>query len=150
MKTIVLFALSLLSFSGFSQDSLRIDILHSLDSLIGERVGDGLCGRVGLELERIHGFTYSKVVKKVKKVKPGDYIEFRRVRWVDRVGTKGTAMDHVAVVYKVISRGRFFIVDQNSDGAKQTETKVDLYEFDMSWVTSGTLTFYSPVVLKKK
>jgi hypothetical protein len=82
-------------------------------------------------------FDYGKIVDPKKDtILAGDIIQFEKVK-----SSNGISFPHhTAIVYKVISSGKYLIAHQNFNYIR----KVGTLELDLSLVTKGSIKFYRP------
>ena len=82
-------------------------------------------------------FNFGKIVDPKKDtILAGDIIQFEKVKLSN--GT--TFPHHTAIVYKVISSGKYLIAHQNFNNIR----KVGTLELDLSLVTKGSIQFFRP------
>lgn len=82
-------------------------------------------------------FDFGKIVNPKKDtILEGDIIQFEKVKL-----SNGTSFPHhTAIVYKVLSSGKYLIAHQNFNNTK----KVSTLELDLSLLTKGSITFFRP------
>ena len=82
-------------------------------------------------------FDYGKIVDPKKDtILAGDIIQFEKVK-----SSNGISFPHhTAIVYKVISSGKYLIAHQNFNNIR----KVGTLELDLSFVTKGSIKFFRP------
>jgi len=131
---------------------LNKQVIEYVNSVIGKKIDRGECWdlanqaltRIGADWDR--QFKFGKPVDpKTETIYPGDMIHFKNVRtkWV--VGNTtytGSADEHTAIVYQVISAGVYKVAEQNTSYSGKT---VGIGDFDLSHVVKGKVDFYRPV-----
>lgn len=151
MKLLV--AILLLSYTSFSQDSipeLNGKIISFVKKNIGKKVGRGECWdlvQIPLNENKAnwdgeYGFG-GKVNYKKDQIFPGDIIQFEKVEIKIKDGNKTYTYSyyhHTAVVYEVLSKGKYKIAEQNTDKGK----KVTIDELDLNFMTKGKVQFFRP------
>jgi hypothetical protein len=146
------FAIAILPVSA--QDRLpemNQKVVKYVKSVLGKQVDRGECWDLANQaLTRNNAnwdfeYKYGKPVDPKKdEIFPGDIIQFKNVKVTYTVGnttTKETMAHHTAIVYRVISKGKYELAHQNTGFSGR---KVGLSILDLSTVTKGKMYFYRP------
>ena len=151
MKLLIIILGILLALS--CQAQLDVNILLSADSLLGKKVGDGWCRDFIQEVLNQNGARIS-IDHRVDSVQAGDVItlfDCMGKTFYDPV-THNFYLDytgnHIAMIYKVLGKGKYLIMDQNSDGGKRKNTKVIVTDLDLNEIVTGTVMFFRPYKTK--
>jgi hypothetical protein len=131
---------------------LNQKILKYVEQVMGKKVDRGECWDLAYQaLTQNHAkwdgkFVYGKEVNPAKdEIFPGDIIQFYRVKIKYKSGSTITTEvmeQHTAIVFKVISKGKFQLAHQNTDFSGK---KVGLSELNIEHVVKGKMKFYRPV-----
>jgi hypothetical protein len=131
---------------------LNKKIVSYVKSVIGIQVDRGECWDLANEAltknnARWDGeYKYGELLDlKKDEVFPGDIIQFKNVKVTYTVGNaiyKETMAHHTAIVYRVISKGKYELAHQNTGFSGR---KVGLSTLDLSTVIKGKMYFYRPV-----
>ena len=121
-------------------------IVSFCEKNVGKKVGNGECWDLAKESLNYAGATwappyeYGKTLLKGDVVLPGDVIQFEKVKIVYPDKSWKELPHHTAIVYKVISPGKYIIAEQNSNNKKF----VVLTEIDLNYVKRGSFTISHP------
>lgn len=148
------FSLILLKVSG--QDEVPVlnkKIVSYVKSVIGKQVDRGECWDLANQALSQNNakwdgeYVYGNLLDlKKDAVYPGDIIQFKNVKVTYTVGNtkyKETMAHHTAIVYKVISKGKYELAHQNTGFSGR---KVGLSTLDLSTIVKGKLFIYRPIV----
>jgi len=128
-------------------------VIKFVDDNMGKRVGGGLCyelakgamvSKSGDKAWWTHNYKWNVLFRhrvRAKNVSVGDLMSFTNVEMSDGV----TAQSHIAIVYRVISKGVFIIAEQNYIcNACNTlkESRVVLTKIDINNLVRGKIKFY--------
>ncbi len=122
-------------------------IITFVESNKGKKVGKGECWDLAKVALDTAGATWTppyefgkEVSTKKETVLPGDIIQFEKVRIVypDKSGTE--IPHHTAIIYKVISPGKYMIAEQNSDSKRY----VTFSEIDLNYIQKGKYAIFRP------
>ncbi len=114
-------------FSNTNIPELNRKILHAIDSLVGKKVGKGICRELIYEVLRNSEVEVPTRLK-VKKEIDDFNAQWKTIYWKNIVAGSPTSNDtiypgdiieyanHVAIIYKVISPTEYIIVQQNFSG----------------------------------
>jgi len=160
MKRVIPFLISLsLSINLSAQTGTGCDKTPSLNKLVisfvknnvGKSVGRGECWDLAAEALKAASAKWDGAYDFGKKTDPkteciyeGDIIQFENVELVYEKGKafyRENLAHHTAVIYKVKSKTKFIIADQNT---RFSGRKTGLREFDLSTVTKGSYTIFRP------
>jgi signal peptidase I len=145
LTTILLFFV-LCSVKAQDTTSVNKKIVSFCEQNIGKKVGTGECWDLAKEALNNSGaiwtppYEYGKVVLPSTPVLPGDIIQFEKVKIVYPDKSWKELPHHTAIVYKVISRWKYVIAEQNADNKKF----VVLNEIDLNYVKRGKFTIFRP------
>ncbi len=152
---IIAISLSFFLLNTFGQDDipdLNKKIVKYVKSVIGEQVDRGECWDVANKALTLNNakwdgaFKYGEPLNPKKdKIFPGDIIQFKNVKVTYKVGNviyKETMTHHTAVVYRVLSNGKYELAHQNTGFSGR---KVGLSTLDISTVVKGKMYFYRPL-----
>lgn len=134
-KTITILAI-LISISAYSQS-----LIDFVNDNIGKKVGTGYCDELVRQYNPTwYHYNMNRILKhseKPKKAKVGDLVTFNHVEMYSGFN----AINHIAVVYKVIGDGVFMIAHQNG-ADKLKDSKVFISKLDINDLKSGTILFH--------
>lgn len=159
MKRFLTIALLLISCLIYGQQStqgipkLNYSILVSADSYIGKKVGTGICQQLidsvliknGIGRHEGPGVGYEAYDLDPKKepIYPGDIIWFTDVVLKDY----STIYDnHIAIVYGILGKDKYYIVHQNFNVESLNESIVVVTVLDLSKVKKGKVEFWRPII----
>jgi CHAP domain len=148
IKKISILFLSILAFNtaGAQSDSVSGKILSFCDLHKGKKVGKGECWDLAKEALNASGATWTapyefgKELKKKDPVKPGDIIQFEKVTVEYPNGSWKELPHHTAIVYSVVSPGKYVMAEQNANGKRF----VTISEIDLNYVKKGKYTVFRP------
>ena len=131
-----------------AQDTSLINkkVVSFCEKNIDKKVGNGECWDLAKESLNFAGATWTppyefgKIILPTNAVLPGDIIQFEKVKIVYPDKSWKELPHHTAIVYKVISRGKYIIAEQNSNNKKF----VVLTEIDLNYLKKGKFTIYRP------
>ena len=121
-------------------------IIAFCDAYKGAKVGKGECWDLAKEALDSAGATWEQpfgfgaTLKKKDAVQPGDIIQFENVRIEYPDGSWKELPHHTAIVYKVLSPGKFTVAEQNVNGKRF----VVFSELDLNYIKKGKYTIYRP------
>ncbi len=155
MKRLLTIAFLAISFTGFAQmPDLNRAMLVSVDSYIGQKVGDGVCKTLvdsvliknGAGTNNANGVGYFCYTLDPKKeiVYSGDIIYF------DKVKLKGDDTyykDHIAFIYATNGRNKYYIIHQNFGVNSLDDSRVVITRLDLTKIKRGKVSFYRPISL---
>ena len=152
MKRLLTIALIAISFTGFAQmPDLNRAMLVSVDSYIGQKVGDGVCKTLidsvllnngaGKETSNGVGSYCLALDPKINIIYSGDIIYFDKVKMKD-----GSYIEnHIAFVYALNGRNKYYIIHQNYDVSSLDESIVIITRLDLGKIKKGKVSFYRPL-----
>ena len=147
--SIVLIAIVFLgSFKAKAQDTSAVSkkIISFSNLHIGKKVGKGECWDLAKEALDFSGaqwsppYGFGRELAKKEIAMPGDIIQFEKVKIVYPNKNWSELPHHTAIIYKVVSPGKYMLVEQNANNKKL----VALSEIDLNYLKKGTFTIYRP------
>lgn len=150
---LLLFSVSILKASGQGEvPALNKKIVSYVKSVIGKQVDRGECWDLANQALSQNNakwdgeYVYGDLLDlKKDDIYPGDIIQFKKVKVTYSVGNaiyKETMTHHTAIVYKVISKGKFELAHQNTGFSGR---KVGLSTLDLSTIVKGKIFIYRPI-----
>lgn len=145
----LLFSFLVFIFSGAKAQTpatVSQKIIAYCDANKGKKVGKGECWDLAKEALNASGATWTppydfgKVLTKKEPAQAGDIIQFEKVKIESPDGSWKELPHHTAVVYKVLSSGKFMMAEQNANGKRF----VIFSEIDLNHITKGKYTVYRP------
>ena len=121
-------------------------IVFFCDKRVGKKVGNGECWDLAKEALNFAGanwsppYEFGKTIPLTNAVLPGDIIQFEKVKIVYPDKSWKELPHHTAIVYKVLSSGKYIIAEQNSNNKKF----IVLNEIDLNYVKKGKFTIFRP------
>lgn len=121
-------------------------ILSFCDLNKGKKVGKGECWDLAKEALNASGavwtppYAFGKELKKKDAILPGDIVQFEKVTIEYPDGSWKELPHHTAIIYSVISPGKYTLAEQNANGKRF----VIFSEIDLNYVKKGKYTFYRP------
>lgn len=131
-----------------SQEKVSISkqIISFCDTHMGKKVGRGECWDLAKEALDYAGaewtppYEYGKELSKTDAVKPGDIIQLEKVKIVYPDKSWQEIPHHTAIIYKVLSPGKYTIAEQNSNNKRF----VILSDLDLNYIKKGKYSIYRP------
>ena len=131
-----------------AQDTSTVNkkIVYFCEKRVGKKVGNGECWDLAKYALNTAGATWTppygfgKELSPSESVLPGDVIQFEKVKIVYADKSWKELPHHTAIIYKVISPGKYVIAEQNSNNKKF----IVLNEIDLSFVKRGKFSIYRP------
>lgn len=155
-KFLLLFVMSVICSTNLGKcqqniPPINMEIIQYVKSVMGTTVDRGECWDLANQaLKRSHAIwdgqlKYGKLIDPNKEVVfPGDIIQFDHVQVKFKRGDTTfteNMKQHTAVVFKVVSKGKFVLAHQNTDFSGR---KVGVSQFDIYTVVKGKMYFYRP------
>lgn len=155
MKRLLTIALIVISFTGFAQmPDLNRAMLTSVDSYIGQKVGDGVCkilidsvlvnNGAGTKKENGVGYFCYSLDPKKEIIYAGDIIYFDNVKLK---GDNTYYKDHIAFIYAKNGHNKYYIIHQNFGVKSLDESIVVITRLDVGKIKKGKISFYRPILL---
>jgi len=142
--------LILISNQVLAQDTLPINerIVQYCENHLNKKVDTGECwdlanaalNTVDAKWNPPYNFG-TELNLKTEKIKPGDIVQFEKVKFVKANGAWSYFPHHTAIVYKLLDNETIQVVHQNYDGVRKVKT----FEFKLENKTEGDLKFYRAV-----
>ncbi|MFL5764837.1 MAG: CHAP domain-containing protein [Bacteroidia bacterium] len=147
MRYLLVVLIFSVSFAAKAQTkTVQQKIVAFCDASKDKKVGKGECWDLAKEALDTAGakweapFGFGTELKKKNKVQPGDIIQFENVRIEYPDGSWKELPHHTAIVYKIISPGKFTVAEQNVNGKRY----VVFSELDLNYIKKGKYTIYRP------
>ena len=154
MKRLLTILLTLICLTGVSQiPDLNLAMLTSVDSYIGQKVGDGVCKTLidsvlinngaGTKEGKTVGYYCYNLDPAKEIVYSGDIIYF------DNVKVKGDNTyykDHIAFIYATNGKDNYYIIHQNFGVQSLDDSKVVITRLDLSKIKKGKVSFFRPLL----
>ena len=153
IKLSIVLGLLLLAVHVKAQQNDRIPVLNQqivdyLKTVIGKKVDRGECWDLANQaLTRANAqwtfpTQFGQELNPAKdSIYPGDLLQFTNVKLKNSKGETWTFPKHTAIIYEVISPGKYRIAEQNVNGKR----KVQLDDFALQDKVSGKLQIYRPL-----
>lgn len=128
------------------QNFVAKKIIAFCDNNKGKKVGKGECWDLAKEALNSAKATWAppygfgKELGKKDEIRAGDIIQFEKVKIVYPDGAWKELPHHTAIIYKVISPGKYILAEQNSNGKRF----IVFSEIDLSYVKKGKYSVYRP------
>jgi signal peptidase I len=132
-----------------AQDTIKTvpsKVLSFCEKNMGKKVGKGECWDLAKEAldfasaEWTPPYLFGKKLTKKELVKAGDIIQFENVKIIYPDKSWKELPHHTAIIYKVISPGKYIIAEQNANNKKM----VILSEIDLNYLKKGQFTVFRP------
>ena len=134
--------------------TLNDQVVAFADKSMGKTVGSGECWDLAQQALDNNGADWVRVTQfgkllnpKIDEILPGDIIQFKSVKLVERLANGGTysqsygAPDHTSVVHDVLGPRHYKLAHQNVGGKRF----VVISEIDFNFVTAGQYWIYRPL-----
>lgn len=147
LSPIFLFFLFALNIAKAQEQTLVAKkIIAYCDTNKGKKVGKGECWDLAKEALNAAGaiwtppYEFGKELTKRDFVLAGDIIQFEKVKIIYPDNAWKELPHHTAIIYKVISPGKYILAEQNTNGKRF----VVFTEIDLSYIKKGKYTVYRP------